>query len=122
MDLVLPGRNPEEPDDYEAQCALRTLLEAESIQYSGNEDLLSRIQKEIEKSKTCLGRVEALVADVLSGEESGEGEGEAGGLFYDANVGRTDTRTVQDFLDRFNQSRRKEHMSNLVPLKKKGRY
>lgn len=71
IDLMLPGREPE-PTDYEAQCALRTLLESEKIQDSGDEDLLERIAEQIDYNRDMLDRVAALVDDLRSGKSVGK--------------------------------------------------
>jgi hypothetical protein len=67
MDLMLPGRDSG-PDDYEAQSALRTLLEAEKLQTSGDDDLFARICEQIEHNQDLLTRVYTLV-EGLKGQD-----------------------------------------------------
>ncbi len=71
MDLMLPGREPE-ACDYEAQSALRTLLESEKIQDSGDEDLLERISAQIDYNQDMLSRVAALVEGLRAGKSDDE--------------------------------------------------
>jgi hypothetical protein len=64
IDLMLEGR---EPEDYEAQCALRTLLESEKLKECGDDELLSRIEEQISFNQDMLARVAALVEGIRSG-------------------------------------------------------
>lgn len=66
MDLVLPGRDTEGPEDYEAQHALRTLAEAETIKDSDDEKLLKRIGEEVEYNIEILTRVQNLIGSLRS--------------------------------------------------------
>lgn len=61
MDLILPGREPEE--DYEAKSALSTLLEAERIKAKGG-DLRERILEQIQCDVDILQRVAKLVEEM----------------------------------------------------------
>lgn len=110
FDLILPGRasGDDSPDDYEAQSALRTLLEAHKIVKTADEDLFGRMRSIISYNKDCLDRVDEILA---------QDDGESASPFSDAVTGRTDTRTVDDFFDRFNKSRAKERAKNLTPIK-----
>lgn len=69
MDIALmtPGRG--EDCDYEAQSALRTLLEAESLQASGDESLFERIRKQVRYNKECLQKVDELLGQLIDDEE-----------------------------------------------------
>lgn len=69
IDLMLPGREPE-TTDYEAQSALRTLLESEKLQDLGDEDLYARICEQIQYNQDMLSRVYDLV-EGLKGKTNG---------------------------------------------------
>lgn len=79
MDLMLPGR-ADEPQDYEAQTALRTLLEAEKLQSAGDEELYERICEQIEHNQDLLARVYTLVEGLKQKEEKEEGGTDADDL------------------------------------------
>lgn len=108
MDFLMPGR-PIEDDDYEAQSSLRTLLEAHKIVKTADEDLFDRMREIISYNQECLSQVDEML--------DSDGDGIVG-LFYDKTEDRTDTRTVDDFFNRLNRSRREERARNLTPLKK----
>lgn len=61
MELILPGREPEE--DYEAQNALRTLIEAEKIKEKSG-GLRERILDQIQCDVDVLQRVAKLVEEM----------------------------------------------------------
>jgi hypothetical protein len=118
MDLLLPGRDSD-PEDYEAQSALRTLLESEKIQHCEDDDLLGRIAEQIKYNQDMLARVSGIIEGLKS--DDGDEEG-AVPLFADTGEERTDTRTIDDFLTRINRVRKVEHAKNLMPLKGGKRY
>ncbi len=66
LDLVMPGRTPESCD-YEAQSALRTLLEAEKLKGDGDTELLDRVCEQVEFNLDMLGRVLSLVEEIKKG-------------------------------------------------------
>jgi hypothetical protein len=113
MDLILPGRDMG-PEDFEAQAALRTLLEADKLKHCGDEELLSRVAEQIEHNVDTLNRVAALV-ESLRGEGEDDGEldesDDTESLFTDTETPgeRTDTRDIHDFLRRANRARKKEN-------------
>lgn len=115
MDLFLPGRDSDS-EDYEAQCALRTLLESDKIKNSGDDELLSRVSEQIKYNMSMLERVAGLVDGLMADDEE---EPEQPSLFKDEPTQgeRTDTRTIEDFLARVNRKRREENRKNNQPLK-----
>lgn len=120
MDLLLPGR-VSDPEDYEAQCALRTLLDAEKFRDTADEDLLSRVSEQIKYNISMLERVGSLV-DGLKSEEEGEEAEEEEAVYDDSTEERTDTRSIEDFLRRANRARKEENRKNEMPLKGSRRY
>lgn len=112
MDLFLPGREPEQ-EDFEAQSALRTLLESEHIKHCGDEDLYSRISDQIQHNLDMLQRVSNVLGGLVEEESMGEP------MFADTSTSgeKTDTRTIDDFLLRVNRVRKEEHLKNVKPLK-----
>lgn len=108
IELMLPGRSPES-EDYEAQCSLRTLLEAHKILSTKDEELFDRIRKVISHNQEFLDHVEEMLS---SGEE------EAVANLFDGPKDRGDTRTMDDFFNRLNRSRSEERAKNLTPIKK----
>lgn len=113
MDLFLPGRD-NEPEDYEAQSALRTLLESEKIKHCGDEELLGRIAEQLSFNRDMLDRVSSLIDGLASGGESEPAP--------PTGPERSDTRTIEDFLLRINRVRKDEHAKNLQPLQGGKRY
>lgn len=110
---ILHGSYGKEEKDYEACDALRTLLEAEAIKHCGDEEFLGRIDTELQKQLAAMQRVDSLIAGLRSGWDDDED------MYQSSPRGstRADSRTVDDFLARINQSRRSEHKKNLTPLR-----
>ncbi len=79
MDLMLPGRgdDPCLSEDYEAQSALRTLLESEKIQDAGDEELYERICEQINYNQDLLSRVYDLVEGLRDQEPASKEAGDA---------------------------------------------
>jgi hypothetical protein len=65
--LMTPGRG--EDCDYEASSALRTLLEAESLKASEDEDLFERIRKQVRYNRDCLNAVDDLLGKLIDDGE-----------------------------------------------------
>ncbi len=79
MDLMLSGRSdpPTSSEDYEAQSALRTLLESEKIQECCDDELYERICEQIEYNQDLLSRVYDLVEGLRNSETVGKEAGDA---------------------------------------------
>ncbi len=104
MSDVLPSLN----EDYEAQCSLRTLLEARKILVEADEDLFQRMRDLIADQDEAMDDVYALLE-----------EGDLAIFTSKPEKIRADSRTVQDFYDRLNSVREEEHAANYQPFRGK---
>lgn len=68
MDFIAPPMAASPETDYEAQSALRTLLEAHKIVSSCDDDLFERMRAIVSYNQECLESVD----EILSGEEDGD--------------------------------------------------